>query len=152
MTFQLAIAHETPDQPDVIRLLHLADAYSDALYPPESQHALSLERLLAEKVRFFVARIDRRAVGCGGYQIFGDWGEIKRMFVDEAARGQGVGRAIIERLEKEARGEGVRTMRLETGIHHHAAHRLYEGAGYRERGPFGAYGPDPLCRFMEKAL
>lgn len=152
MTPSITIAKETPDQEEVIRLLRLADAYSDALYPPESQHALSLERLLAARVRFFVARAEGRAVGCGGYQVFGDWAELKRMFVDEAARGLGVGRAILSRIEAEARAEGARAMRLETGVHHHAAHRLYERAGYRNREPFGDYRPDPLCRFMEKTL
>ena len=93
------------------------------------------------------------ALGCGALVLGGDGSaEIKRLFVSEAARGCGLGRMLLRRLEACAMQEGVHTLRLETGIHQPEAHGLYESSGYVRRGPFGIYGPDPLCVFYEKRL
>ena len=143
---------ESPRQPDVLRLLSALDAYLVALYPPESNHLLDVDSLCAPDVRFFVARDGVRAVGCGALRLDGGYGEVKRMFVDPAARRRSLGRAILERIEREARREGLRLMRLETGIHQPEALALYRRAGYVERGPFGEYVVDPLSVYMEKAL
>jgi putative acetyltransferase len=43
-------------------------------------------------------------------------------------------------------------MQLETGTKQPEAIALYRKFGYAERGPFGAYKPDPLSLFMEKRL
>jgi putative acetyltransferase len=43
-------------------------------------------------------------------------------------------------------------LRLETGVRQPEALGLYRKLGYRERGPFGAYKPDPLSVFMEKRV
>jgi putative acetyltransferase len=53
-------------------------------------------------------------------------------------------------LETELRKRGVSLFRLETGIRQPEALGLYRKLGYRERGPFGSYRPDPLSVFMEK--
>lgn len=143
---------ENPRQPDVLRLLAALDAYLAALYPPASNHILDVDSLCAADVRFFVARDDADVLGCGALRIDDGYGEVKRMFVDPAARRRSLGRAILERIEREARHEGLRLMRLETGIHQPEALALYRGAGYAERGPFGEYVADPLSVFMEKAL
>jgi putative acetyltransferase len=74
------------------------------------------------------------------------------MFVDPATRGLKVGRDLLARIEDEARGLGVRLIQLETGIHQPEAIGLYRRFGYRDCGPFGSYGPDPLSLFMEKTL
>jgi putative acetyltransferase len=44
----------------------------------------------------------------------------------------------------------MRLFRLETGCLQPEALRFYERAGYKRRGPFGSYGPDPNSVFMEK--
>jgi len=149
----LTIARERPDQPDVLDLLRQSDDYSDALYPPESRHPLPIAALSVASVRFFVARLGERAIGCGAL-VIGTNGEaeLKRMFVDRVTRGRGVGRAVLQELEDTARREGVRTLRLETGISNHEALKLYRRSGYQERGPFGSYRADPLTVFMEKVL
>jgi putative acetyltransferase len=46
----------------------------------------------------------------------------------------------------------VTLMQLETGIRQSEAIALYRKFGYVERGPFGAYRPDPLSLFIEKKL
>jgi putative acetyltransferase len=153
----VVIARESPRQPEIGRLIDALDAYQAALYPAESNHFLDVESLAAPDVRFLVARVGGRAVGCGALRIHAErdgttWGEVKRMFVDPAARGRRLGRRLLDALEAEARAHALRWLRLETGIHQPEALGLYRRAGYAERGPFGEYGPDPLSVFMEKAL
>ncbi len=147
------IAEETPQQPDVERLLCAADLRSASLYPIESRHGSAVDTLLAQGVCFLVARLDGAAVGCGGYVRDGhNDGELKRIFVDAEMRGYGVGRLILTTLERTARERGIVTMRLETGLKSTEALGLYRRFGYRARGPFGRYTPDPLSVFMEKTL
>jgi putative acetyltransferase len=150
---ELEVAAETPRQPDVVRLIDAADAYAASLYPAESNHLLDPDALSVREVRFFVARIGGRAVGCGALRIDdAGYGEIKRMYVEPDARGRKVGRLILLRIEATARAAQLTCLRLETGIHQQEALGLYRSAGYTEIGPFAAYRPDPLSIFMEKAL
>jgi putative acetyltransferase len=153
MSAPLLIREESPDQPHVIRLLEARDALLSGLYPPESCHRLDLSAPLQPEVTFLVARRDGVALGCGAVVWQGECqGEIKSMFVDEAARGTGAGRALLAAVEERARGQGLTTLRLETGIHQQPALGLYRAAGYREIPPFGDYRLDPLSIFMEKRL
>jgi putative acetyltransferase len=148
----ITLAIESPRQAEVTRLLEALDAYQSALYPPESNHFLDVEALAAPNVRFIVARRGTEALGCGALRIAAGYGELKRMFVAPGARGLGLGRRILDRIEEEARREGLGCLRLETGIHQPEALGLYRSAGYAERDAFGEYAPDPLSVFMEKAL
>jgi putative acetyltransferase len=149
----LEIRPEPPRQPEVEALLAASDAFSMALYPPESNHLVDVATLEQPGVTFLVARLAGRAVGCGAVVAKGaGWGEIKRMYVDEAARGTGAGAQLLARLEHEARARGLAVLRLETGIHNHAALKLYRRFGYAKRPPFGDYAEDPLSIFMERTL
>jgi putative acetyltransferase len=149
---EIRLAMESPRQADVARLLEALDAYQSALYPPESNHFLDVEALAAPNVRLIVARRGAEAVGCGALRIDAGYGELKRMFVVPEARGLRVGRRILDRIEAEARREGLGCLRLETGIHQPEALALYRSSGYAEREAFGEYAPDPLSVFMEKSL
>ena len=149
----LTIAAESPHQPDVLALLRESDEYSMTRYPPESNHLVDPAALAQPNVRFLVARRDGQTVGCAALVLSGnDSAELKRMIVTSGARGQGLGRAILARLEDMARQEHVRTLLLETGIHNVAALHLYRASGYRDRDPFGSYRHDPLSVFMAKTL
>lgn len=147
------IALESPDQPAVIALIAELDAYQQSLYPPESNHLIDLAALCRPEVLFAVARDgDGAVVGCGAVVLHAGHGEVKRMFVSPRARGQGLAKALLQRLESEARARGCAALMLETGIHQHEALALYERDGYRRRGPFGGYAEDPLSVFMAKSL
>jgi putative acetyltransferase len=149
----LTIAPETPDQPAIRAFFTASDAYAASLYPAESNHLLDVSELLHPAVRFFVARHGTTAIGCGAVVIEdARAGEVKRMWVDPAARGLGAGRRILATLVDTGRAEGLRHLRLETGIHNAEALALYRRAGFVEIGPFGSYKPDPLSVFMELAL
>lgn len=147
-----AVRIESPRQPDVGRLLAELDAYLEALYPPQSNHILSLEELCRPNVRFLVARRAAEALACGALVVEDGYGEVKRMFVKPAARGRGLGRQILAGIEARAALEGVGVLRLETGVRQAEALGLYRACGYAERAPFGAYVEDPLSVFMEKLL
>jgi putative acetyltransferase len=103
---------------------------------------------------FLVARdAAGNALGCGGLRPMEPGAaELKRMFTRPSARGGGVARAILERLEAEARVRSVGLLRLETGTLQPEAHRLYESAGYEPIPCFGAYAGEPLSRCYERRL
>lgn len=144
---------ENPNQPEVIALLEASDAYMAQLYPAESNHLLDVRSLSRPEVTFLVARIDGRAMGCGALVASAHgWAELKRMFVSPAARGNHIGRRLLQQLEAAAAQHGVATLRLETGTQQPEALALYRSAGFSEIGPFGDYRPDPLSLFMEKRL
>ena len=149
----IQISVESPDQPEVHDLLVASDAYMASLYPAESNHLVDVTTLMKPNVTFLVARAQGRVVGCGAaVKMADDWSEIKRMFVSPAARGQQLGRKLLDALQDAARGQGVTVLRLETGISQPEALGLYRSAGFKEIAPFGTYKPDPLSLFMEKAL
>lgn len=149
----LSIRRETLDQPDVHALLAQADEHSAALYPEGSRHGLDVFALLALKARFFVARQDGRALGCGGYvRLVDGAAELKRLFIDPNARARGVGKGIVQAIECAAFEEGAGALRLETGRKSFEAWHLCGRAGFVECGPFAPYRPDPLSVFMVKAL
>jgi putative acetyltransferase len=150
---RLIVDLESPYHEDVASLVRQLDAYQTSLYPAESNHLLDFKSLAHPSIRFFVARQNNEALGCGALRIDPDgFGEVKRMFVVPEARGRKVGRTILQRIEEQANREGLRCLRLETGIYQTEALVLYRSAGFVERGPFGNYVSDPLSVFMEKIL
>src|ERR1044072_1984054 len=142
------ISLERPDSEDAVTLIAELEAHLDPLYPRESRHGYSVEKLLREGVSFFVLRDNGTPIGCGGVQFFGtEYGEIKRMYVRPQFRGLGFARLILDHLCEYSRSNGINVLRLETGIHQQDAITLYERAGFRLVAPFGDYKPDPLSRF-----
>ena len=134
-------------------MLARLDAYCAALYPAESNHLMDIASLMQGDVLFLVARdVDGAAVGCAALVNKQEYGEVKRMFVDERRRGLGTGRKLLEHLAMFARMSGLSVLRLETGIHQPEAIGLYERMGFERRAPFGDYKEDPLSLFMEKRL
>ena len=140
------------DPHDFVGFLEASDRYMASLYPAESNHMLDVETLCQPEMNFFGAYVDGAPKGCGGFWAHQDYVEIKRVFVDPSARGMGLSKALMQRIEDEARTLGFRIARLETGISQPEALGLYEKLGYKYREPFGDYRLDPLSVFMEKAL
>ena len=144
---------ESPDQPDVLRMIEALDAQMTALYPPESNHLLDVAALMDPAVTFLVVRDGDEAIGCGALlRDSRGWGEVKRMYVRPDRRGRGVGKRVVAELEALARDARLRLLRLETGIHNADALALYRDVGFIECGAFGDYKPDPLSVFMEKRV
>lgn len=78
--------------------------------------------------------------------------EIKRMYVVRRARGRGLARAVLARLEVSAAEAGVEALVLETGIEQPEAIALYESSGYVPVPKFGYYRDSPLSRCFGKDL
>lgn len=135
----LVIEPATTPTDEVRQLIAELNQTLSAEYPPEQRHGLALDAIFQPNIRFFVARLNAEAVGCGGVALFDGFAEVKRMYVREAARGRGVAQALLQRLEAEARNARLSILRLETGDQQHAAMRLYERAGFRRCPAFGDY-------------
>ena len=149
----VTIRRERPDQPDVVRLIEALDAYHTGLYPAESNRFLAIAEMCDPAVVFLVARRQGVAVGCGAVLLDPrGFGEIKRMYVETASRGQRIGARVLAGLEAAAASAGLPVLRLETGIHNAAALAAYRRAGYGQCPPFGSYQADPLSVFMEKRI
>jgi GNAT superfamily N-acetyltransferase len=92
---------------------------------------------------FVVARQGERVVGCGGLRYEGadvpaGAGEIKRMWVDPAVRGQGLGRRLLAYLTDLAREAGLRRLVLDTADDLLEARALYLREGFVETEPYNA--------------
>ena len=149
----ITILPERPDSAEAVSLIDELEAFLVPLYPSESRHGFSVEKLVSEKVAFFILRYNGASAGCGGVKLFGmEYGEIKRIYVRPQYRGLGLSKLIMEALADYARENGIPILRLETGIHKPEAIGLYESLGYRRIGAFGEYKEDPLSVYFEKRI
>jgi putative acetyltransferase len=168
-------AHRVPDaleiSPEALTsavatsLIATLNAELSALYPePGATHfRLDPSEVAPGTGSFVVARLSSRPVGCGAVRCIRDQavirelgprvGEIKRMYVATDVRGHGIGRALLERLEADARTIGLVKLVLETGTRQTEALALYRRAGFIEIPAYGGYVLSPetsVC--MAKAL
>lgn len=87
--------------------------------------------------RLLIAYRGGQPVGCVALRDLGEGvAEMKRMFVPDAFRGLGVGRALADRVMAEAGKAGYRRMRLDTSHRQKEAIRLYESAGFQRIPPY----------------
>ena len=139
---ETAISVDDPRKPEVRALLerHLAFCLSET--PPEHSFALDVNRLLDPAVTFVSYRDDGTVLGVAAIkELDAASGEVKSMHTAAAARGRGVGRALLSHLLDTARARGYQRVFLETGTTpgFAAARALYESAGFTPTGPFGGY-------------
>ena len=78
-------------------------------------------------------------------------GEVKRLYVRDAARGTGLGRTLAETVIEHARGIGYRELRLDTADWMRDALRLYAKLGFRECSPY-YHNPMPGAVYMSLVL
>lgn len=148
----LEIKATSPFDPAVSRLIDELDHYQQSLYPAESNHLDSRETLAAPNCKLLGAFVDGQLVGIGAAKIRDDFGELKRFYVSDRHRGQGIAERIAAALESWLLENGILKSFLETGIHQPAALAFYRRLGYEPCGPFGDYKDDPLSVFMVKRL
>ena len=100
---------------------------------------------------WIVAYLDGEPVGCAGLKsVDAEMVEVRRVFLDESARGRGIGRRLLEELEQHARRLGYKRVRLTTGDRQPEALGLFRAAGYGEVGDFDGYAY--AHHWMEKQL
>ncbi|HEU4656621.1 MAG TPA: GNAT family N-acetyltransferase [Capillimicrobium sp.] len=145
------IAPDDPRAGDVRALLarHLAFAHANS--EPRDVHALDVDALTDPSVSFFSARADGELLGVGALKrLDATHAEIKSMHTAEAARGRGIGRAMVEHLLGVARERGFRRVSLETGSGEAfaPARALYASAGFAPCGPFGDYARSEASTYL----
>jgi GNAT superfamily N-acetyltransferase len=98
-----------------------------------------------------VAHLRDEPVGCGGLKFHDNApAELKRMWVAPQARGLGLGRRLLQELERHAREAGVTTLHLETNRNLTEAITLYRRSGYQE---VPAFNDEPYAHhWFEKRL
>ena len=104
-----------------------------ALYPePGATHfRLDAEEVTGARGAFLIVYRDSTPVGCGAFRfIDAETAELKRMYVDPAVRGTGLGRRLVVALEAAARAAGARRLVLETDVRQTAALALYRATGF----------------------
>jgi putative acetyltransferase len=152
---RLEIKREALDSPAARTLIARLNAELDAAYPEEGANHFRLdpEEIAPGRGAFFVAYLDDEPVGCGAVRrLDGRDAEVKRMFVAERLRGRGLGRALLDTLEDEARALGATRLVLETGTRQREAMALYERAGFRQIPLYDEYLSSPrtsLCMAKE---
>lgn len=142
----LSVALAEPgDLDDLVRLMQARDAHYAAWTPPPSLDAAAIagrisgalfgDRPIGEAL---VARRAGRAVGVAYFgSLFPGAGLapaifLKDMFVLEAARGAGVGRALLARLRRIARGRGADRVELHVHPDNARAREFYAREGLKE--------------------
>ena len=130
----------------------------ETFYPTEKYKTL-MDGLEVEHARpqgiILLAELDGTPIGCGmTHAIDPQTSEIKRVFVNETARGQGIADHLCRALMDQAREDGFTLMVLDTGKGLKPAQRLYERLGFAKCGPYQPI-PDhalPHLVFYEIAL
>ena len=148
---RLVIAVDDPRAQDVEALLDAHLAFAHKVTPPEDVHALEIEGLLYPAVTFFSARLDGELLGVGALkQLDESHAELKSMHTIEAARGRGVGRAMVDHLLSVAVDRNCQRVSLETGTMDAfaPARSLYTKVGFAPCEPFGDYSFSPSSTCM----
>ncbi len=144
------ISPDDPRAPDVRALLERHLAFANEHSPPEDVHALDIRALLDPGISFFSFRRNGELLGVGAVKLLDEeHAELKSMHTAEAARGRGVGRAMVDHLISVARTRGAQRVSIETGTRaaFAPARSLYSRAGFASCEPFGAYvtSPNSIC-------
>jgi DNA-binding MarR family transcriptional regulator/GNAT superfamily N-acetyltransferase len=151
----IEIAVEAPSSPDARWCLNeyfkeLAVRFEEG-FDLAKGNTLSEAEMAPPAGYFIVARRDGWPVGCAALiRIDDETAEIKRMWTSPAARGQGVARRMLRKLERIAREAGFGRLVLDTNRALKEAHALYRGEGFTETT---RYNDNPYADYwFEKGL
>jgi GNAT superfamily N-acetyltransferase len=153
MRYQLRAATRADADALKVLIARSARELSAQDYRPEQiegalQGAFGVDTQLIDDGTYFVVEFEGRAVGCGGWSrrrtLFGgdahrerdageldprvDAAKIRAFFVDPDHARRGIGRALLERCEGEARAHGFRRLELMGTL---PGVRLYQALGYK---------------------
>lgn len=123
--------------------------------PPESSHALNVQKLRDPAVTFWSAWEGDQLAGIGALKMLdAEHGELKSMRTAEAFLRRGVANKFLQHILQVARARGISRLSLETGTQpgFAACHQLYRKHGFVDCEPFAEYQPDPNSRFMTLVL
>jgi putative acetyltransferase len=153
----LVIREVDPTSPVIRPLIDAHLAFSHAVTPLESSHAMAPDALRGPGITVWAMfDADRPVAICALKRVDDVMAELKSMHVAQEARGRGMAARMLRHVEDTARDDGVREITLETGSDllpaFDAARRLYERAGYAPCGPIAGYTADPMSAFFRRTL
>ena len=95
-----------------------------------ADYAQKMQRVFGDGARMCVAVCDRRVIGVAVYRIHENTFDGVQMYVDdlvsdETRRSQGIGRALLDHLQRSARAAGCAKFNLDSGTQRQQAHRFY---------------------------
>ena len=146
---------EDPTTPDarwcIAQYFAELNARFEAGFDPSRTISADAHELTPPAGLLLIARLRDRPVGCGALKLHpGAPAELKRMWGAPEARGLGVGRRLLDELERHARAAGAGMLRLETNRALTEAIALYRSSGYRE---VAAFNDEPYAHhWFEKRL
>ena len=148
----MIIKQVRPDEEPVKRLIGKLDEFQVGLYGLPACNLESPDSLVNNQAFMVGAYLGEELAGIGAMKIVSDYGELKRMYVEEKFRGLEIAMEILKTLEAHARKQAVKTIFLETGNKQAAAMNFYRKHGYREVDRFGAYLPNEVSVYFGKPL
>ncbi|WP_212005342.1 GNAT family N-acetyltransferase [Chitinophaga sp. HK235] len=97
-----------------------------------------------------LAKVDGQVAGCVAVRPFDNTtAEMKRLFVKDAFKGHGVGKALAARAIEESKGLGYKRILLDTLAHMRPAIELYTSLGFQ---PIAAYYDNPISSAVYLSL
>lgn len=152
---EFAIRQDDLSGPEIAALLQAHLDHSALHSPPESVHALDLDRLRVPGITFWSVWSGGALLGCGALkELSSEHGEIKSMHTAAAHRGKGVAARLLTHILAEARARSYRRVSLETGsmAAFAPARALYGRFGFEPCAPFAGYREDPNSVFLSLEL
>jgi len=112
-----------------------AEAVHRQLRPAMGHYASTMARVFAGGARMVVAVADGAVRGVAVYRAFADTANGLKFYVDdlvtdEACRGQGVGRRLMDKLSETAKAAGAGSVVLDSGTQRTRAHAFYFREGF----------------------
>lgn len=124
------------DWSGLLALLHAAFAGMEGrISPPSSLHRLdaaSLAQKAAEEILILAREEDGGLVGCVFLKPEAEALYVGKLAVSPAAQGRGIGRALMQTAEAEARAAGVPRLRLQTRVELTENHATFAAMGFAE--------------------
>ena len=163
---------KAPTEPIVLRPHRVGDIgwvahRQGLLYAQEFGYDATFEALVAEIAARFVRKFDPQWERCWiaeqGGQVVGSVFVVRRsariaqlrlLYVEPAARGQGLGARLVDECIRFARDKGYRTLRLWTQSHLDAARHVYESRGFelQKSEPHRSFGKRLVAQTWTLAL
>ena len=107
-----------------------------AYYDPQLDHMSAYYQADTEKRVYFVALDEEDqvvgGVGVAAFTGFSDCAEIQKLYLDDATKGKGYGRELMQTAEAWAKAVGYQQLYLDTHSNLKAAMKLYEKLGFHE--------------------